>query len=283
MWHLTHIPKQVHFYWGGGPLSYLRALSVKTFQQLNPDWQVTLHRPAIVGRAQPTWSTMQQKNSQVTRDYMDQLTGIDIQTHDFADYGFDNHAHEVHKSDFLRWLLLSTVGGVWSDIDILYCRPITALRDNHAGNSQVHMVLCPLKPPKKHTVGFLMSSAGNEFCAWMHKTSGDCYDPEVYQCMGSDILNENFADLCEFEQRFGPGFLFLDPGSVYGITSKEIQRFYQPVDAHTAKKTAKPGCIGLHWFAGHPESQQFENGFDPATRWQFNNLLTKTLQDFHET
>jgi len=125
MWQLKHIPQHIHFYWGGKKLSYLRYLSIQTFQRLNPNWKISLHVPQVLSQAKPLWDTMQQKNSCIGQDYLDQLTDVDVVVHDFANYGFDNQAHEVHKSDFLRWRLLATEGGVWSDIDILYCRPMS--------------------------------------------------------------------------------------------------------------------------------------------------------------
>jgi mannosyltransferase OCH1-like enzyme len=133
MWHLNRIPKTVHFYWGGSKLSYLRFLSVESFQRHNPDWAIEVHVPAIPSNAAPAWDTFQQKNVNIEHDYFSELSGIDgvtIVEHDFSDYDFDNNAHEVHKSDFLRWRLLSTEGGVWSDIDILYVKPMNSLVEN---------------------------------------------------------------------------------------------------------------------------------------------------------
>ncbi len=283
MWHLKQIPQHIHFYWGGKQLSYLRALSIKTFQRLNPQWKITLHVPRIISQAKPQWDTMQQKNICVNEDYLSSVSGINIQMHDFEDYNFDNQAHEVHKSDFLRWLLLGTQGGVWSDIDILYLRPMEQLIDNVESNAHIDTVLCPLKPPAKHTVGFLMSSPYNQFCSWMHETSRACYDPEIYQCMGSDILNQNFPGLQSFHDQFDNKFLFLDRYSVYAVTSKEIQRFFQPVEQDLKKKVARSGVIGLHWFAGHPASQAFETAFTANNADQHNNILTHVLKEFHET
>lgn len=285
MWHLTQIPKTVHFYWGRSKLSYLRFLSVESFQRHNPDWTIEVHVPAIPSNTAPAWDTFQQKNANIEHDYFDELSGIDgvtIVEHDFSDYDFDNNAHEVHKSDFLRWRLLASQGGVWSDIDILYVQPMTQLIDNTEANAHIDTVLCPLIPPNKHTVGFLMSGPDNQFCSWMHQTSRACYDPAVYQCMGSDILNRNFATLESFRERFDNEFLFLDRYSVYAVTSKQIESFFQPVDSGIKKRIARPGVIGLHWFAGHPSSQDFEAGFAPDTADQYDNLLTHVLKEPHE-
>ena len=39
------IPKIFHSYWDGSPLSFLQYLTVKTFQDLNPDWEINLYIP----------------------------------------------------------------------------------------------------------------------------------------------------------------------------------------------------------------------------------------------
>lgn len=284
MWHLTKIPKVVHFYWGGSKLSYLRYLSIESFRLHNPDWKIVVHVPSVLSQAAPSWDTFQQKSSSVVEDYFHKIPANEIMRHDFDNYDFDNHAHEVHKSDFLRWKLLAEHGGVWSDIDILYSRSMNCLQSNNAVNAGVDTVLCPLVPPKKHTVGFLMSSQNNEFCHWMHATSRSEYNPNIYQCMGSDILNKNFPTYNSFHQQFPSNqFLFLENKAVYSITSKEIDRFFSVVNNDIKKKINSSSVIGFHWFAGHPISQEFENKLTDQNLNKFDNLLITTIKNNHET
>lgn len=278
MWYLNKIPKLLHLYWGGDRLSYLRYLTVKTFRDLNPDWQVRLHVPRVLSRAQPAWDTFQQKNQAVSKDYMDRVD-VEICDHDFRDLGFDNHAHEVHKSDFLRWYLLSHYGGVWSDMDIVWTRALTQLKLNRAINQHIDTVLCPLMPPRKHTVGFLMASQHNSFAAWMQEVSRSCYDPAVYQCMGSDILNQRFSSLESFGDQFpAQKFAFLDRDAVYAVTSKDIDRFFRSMDAGSRKKLRNSGAVGFHWFGGHPSSQQFEAELTEHNVAQFDTFLANIIQ-----
>ena len=65
--------------------------------------------------------------------------------------GFDESLPSVFKSDFLRWHVLSTIGGGWSDMDILYIKPITTLEltDN------IDTVIC--HGEFNHIIGFLLS------------------------------------------------------------------------------------------------------------------------------
>lgn len=272
MWHLTHIPQIAHFYWGGGPLSYLRFLSIQSFKKQNPEWQVKVHQPVTNSQAPWSW------DNNIKQDFRDQIDTLDVVVveHDFDLYGFTNQAHEVHKSDFLRWKLLSEQGGLWSDIDIFYLRPMNNLKENIEENSTVDVALCPLKPPRKHTVGFMLSSNGNRFYKYINQLALENYNKDVYQCMGSDLFNGRFETLESFKQQFTDNnFIFLDKKCVYTITSKTIASFYQ----ETNKRHTNPEIIGYHWFGGHPQSQEFENTLIPESVNNHSHFLARIIQE----
>ena len=283
MWHLKKIPKVAHFYWGGEKLSYLRFLSVKTFRQHNPDWSILIHVPSVVSTVVPGWESFQQKDVNIEHDYFDALNNIEdlkIITHNFNRYHFDNQAHEVHKSDFLRWKLLNKYGGLWSDIDILYTKPMWALPENTPKNTHIDTALCPLMDAKKHTVGFLLSSKKNNFFQSISRQARKQYTPTLYQCMGSDLINSRFETFESLQKKFRKNnFLFLKKNCVYSITSKEIEMFYQTIDSSTQKKLSSKGTIGFHWFAGHPQSQQFENTLTLDNVGEYNNLLSTIIKE----
>jgi hypothetical protein len=276
MWHLTQVPQIAHFYWGGGPLSYLRFLSVKSFKKQNPTWQVKVHVPVVNSLAPAIWI------NNIKQDFRNQLSTLEINVveHDFDSYGFDNQAHEVHKSDFLRWRLLATEGGLWSDIDIFYIKPIEHLEENTLLHSNINVALCPLKPPHKHTVGFMLASKNNDFYNYISQIALSNYNKNIYQCMGSDLINSRFESFESFGRQFlNNQFIFLNKKSVYVITSKTIDQFYQPIDNKLNKKFNNASVIGYHWFGGHPQSQDFENNLQPDTIKNYNHFLAKTIQE----
>jgi len=276
MWHLTQIPQVAHFYWGGGPLSYLRFLSVKSFKKQNPDWQVKVHVPVTNSQAPASWT------NNIKQDFRTQLDTLDVTIveHDFDQYGVNNQAHEVHKSDFLRWRLLATDGGVWSDIDIFYVKPMGCLEENTPQNSNIDVALCPLKPPHKHTVGFMLASKDNKFYRYISQLALTNYNKDVYQCMGSDLINQRFEKFESFGKQFPQHqFIFLNKRSVYVITSKSIDYFYQPIDANQNMKFTGPEVIGYHWFGGHPTSQDFENNLQPNTVTNYTHFLARVIQE----
>ena len=276
MWHLTQIPQIAHYYWRRAPLTYQRLLTIKNIKQQKPAWQVHVHSPVVNSHAPSTWS------NHIVKDYREQLNTIDViaTQHDFDSYGFSNQAHEVHKSDFLRWRLLAEQGGLWSDIDILYVQPMNNLIENTVENSKIDTALCPLKPPGKHTVGFILGSKHNAFYKYISELAVDNYNATTYQCMGSDLINNRFDSFESFGQQFPQHqFIFLNKKGVYSITSKTIEQFYQPVTAGAQKKLASSRIIGYHWFGGHPASQAFENTLTETNVQEYNNFLAQVLKE----
>ena len=280
MWYLRQIPQIAHFYWGGGKLSFLRYLSVKSFAQQNPNWQIQFHVPKITSTTAPTWESFEQQEIVVEHDWQQHLHRLNVTMveHDFAQYGFDNQAHEVHKSDFLRWRILYTVGGLWSDIDILYSNSMNSLVENIKKNSKLDTLLCPLIPPRKHTVGFMLGSPGNEFYQFISELSLTHYDKNRYQCIGSELINNRYETLASFHDSFPrQHFAFLNKNCVYSVSVKEIDDFYKPTNHITIKRMKHPVIIGYHWFAGHPVSREFESKFSLETLNDHDNLLTTVI------
>ena len=68
---------------------------------------------------------------------------------DFQIYNFNNDMPEVHKSDFLRLELLSTIGGLWSDMDIIYFKPMNSLYFNCLKKSCVLKIFLKFNVPSQ--------------------------------------------------------------------------------------------------------------------------------------
>ena len=60
---------------------------------------------------------------------MERLLAMEIEKIevDLNELGVDNRMPESFKADFLRWRLLATAGGLWSDFDIIYFKPMESL------------------------------------------------------------------------------------------------------------------------------------------------------------
>ena len=258
-WHLSKIPKVAHFYWGGDTLPYLRYLTLHSFIKYNPDWTVKLHRPKTLGAIAPTWRSNEQKQTtnthKVSTDYSDEIKRLGIKEifHIFrSEYGFSDSAHEVHKSDYLRWRLLASEGGVWCDMDILFTRPMVHMIDNTPENANVNSCVCTYKDGC-HAIGFLMSSENNPFYKDVAEKSKKAFNQRNYQSIGSVMFGRfyrNEQKIRRISSEIVP--LYINLKTVYSITHiNDFLSLDNSIDQY-------PDAIGFHWYGGHPDTSKVE-------------------------
>ncbi len=275
MWYLKKIPKILHLYWGNDKISFLRYLTAVSFIKVNPDWTVKVHSsesPCI----NKTWSTFEHKSFvQPELDFIDKLNDLDIETikHNFEEYGFRNNVSEVHKADFLRWHLLGSEGGFWSDFDILYINPMDNLCINKKENENVDIGICTYQR-NLTAIGFL---CGCEDCLfWKHIKilALSRYNPAGYQSIGSQLLNDEFDIAPRIKERFSDSIpIQIHRKSVYHLDYNRVADFYNSnVDVFSDKE-----IIGLHWYAGNEMSQKFENVLNPDNYKTFDNTICKVI------
>lgn len=260
-WSLKNIPKIAHLYWGRNvPLSYLRFLTVKSFSRLNPDWQINVYYPSKpVNQLQ--WETREHKEfSYEGKDYFNDLK-------DYAniiEVKIDNDLSEVQRSDLFRWELLYKYGGLWSDFDIYYIKPISDLLINIPFYEFIETILC--YNYGFHSIGFLMSNANNQFFYTIYRKSLDIIKnkPIGYQIIGSPLLKNYIKIEYPIVTTFKGNYIISIPYNViYPYRWSEAKYIFK-VD-----KTIENNTIGIHWFAGHPTSSQFET---IITEQNVNNL-----------
>jgi hypothetical protein len=255
-WKLNKIPKTCHFYWGNEDLSFLRYLSVYTFRKFNPDWKIKIHKSINGNKITPTWRSNEQKNiSSSGVNYIEKLNNLNVEIieHDMSKYGFKNEYHEVHKSDFLRWILLSTEGGVWSDFDIVYTKSINKLKENNINNKDKDTFLCKYNDTPHHAIGFLMSSENNILFKRVKEIASSVFSKRDYQSIGALIFNNHYQTIPQINET-GANGEFLDSRCVYSLDSNNILKFY-----HDDIREFDEESIGFHWYAGHPESQKWDH------------------------
>lgn len=285
MWYLKNIPKIVHLYWGDKnnflPLS--RFLSILSIRNFNKDWKIKLHLPKYKGIYNPTWSTGEQDIIESFVDennYFEELKSlnIDIVYHDFNNCGFTNDAHEVHKSDYLRWIVLFEDGGIWSDIDIIYSKSFSEIYFNNQINRDISTGLFIYPNTNSHGIGFLLSSKNNPIFMECHHIAAKNYREEAYknkyQSLGSEILNQHFQKNIVYNKVGKNNAIFFDKELVYSIDYNNIESFFKEKKIILSKKT-----IGLHWYAGNILSRNFEKNLTINDIFLKNNFLNKYIKE----
>ena len=269
-WELN-VPKILHVYWGGSPLSYIRFMTVKSFMKYNPDWEVRLYYP-VQPNTNITWGSGENEIVTEYKDYLPELMDLPITKFpvDFRRYGFNNDMPEVHKSDFIRLEQLSTVGGVWSDMDVLYFKPMDSLYLNIPVNKHARTFYC--NHIYGHSIGFLMSSGRNDFFRTLVKISKKEYHPGSYQAIGVIIWNRYFREEAAINI-ITPAINF-DMNVVYSYDARYISEILEPSNDRFTEKS-----IGIHWYGGHPMWGNFIKETNGGSDNLPDNLIGNLLKE----
>jgi hypothetical protein len=241
-WELK-IPKILHVYWGGRNLSFLRYLTVTTFMRHNPDWEIRFYYPTHP-TINTSWFTPENKHAEPKTNFVEKLMQLPITKIpvDFTQYGFSNDLSEVHKSDILRIHLLSTVGGLWSDMDIFYFKPMSWFYLNDKKNSHIETFYCNRE--YGHSIGFLMASEGNKFFGILAGTLKDNYNAHYYQTFGAMMFNKYFRAEGNIEAYTPAINIAMDV--VYSHVAGNTAQLLEP--NRTPNFTYR--SIGIHWYGG---------------------------------
>lgn len=260
---MSKIPKIIHFFWDKTPLSYLQYLTIVSFHKFNPEWRIMIHQ-TNKAYGSVTWKTPENRVKHNGKDYYNNLIELDyveVYDVDFDELGFSEGLPDVYKSDYLRWHLLSTIGGVWSDMDILFTKPLSDL--NLPEDTET--VVC--YGNEKHIIGFLMSKPDNDFFKVILDDVRNVFNPNDYQCIGSKLLNKHHDDVLYREDVYN-----LDKSVFYSYDHHVINKIFN--DNDLSLMTDK--TLGIHWYNGSSLSKNFTNVFDEDNT-DFDNLITTLI------
>jgi len=225
-----------------------------------------------------SWNTFENKQVVNTIDYTSHLKHMDrmeVRKFDMESIGYGNHLSEVTKSDILRLHLLSTVGGLWTDSDIIYFRPLTHClpTGNHesffcyqrGGPTQENI---PKNGPKYHSIGFMAAAPGSiDFkVLWEHLPKE--VDMSNYQAMGSPFYGTIITEQ-RIKARRNEIWNF-DIRNVY--FSRAVPGMWDPANLYL-DQLCDPNVIGAHWYCGHPKSGEMQNAVTEQNCANFNNII----------
>jgi len=251
--------KRVCLFWGPEPLSFLRFLTVKSLCDLNPGWKVQLTRVRkALGKKPWVEHNRQDFEAYDGRDYWAHLNFPNLE---IVEIPGDEEVCSSHQSNFFKWKLLSTENCIYSDMDILYVKPLDTIYDslnscdmsiNHNGEYFSH--------------GFMSSKKYNFFFSGLYSFLIGNFQSECYQGAGSNMIYAYLRvvapeGLAELNRRF-PNM------TVWNFPERMIYPwgFSKPGEYFKSQHMTLPEeCIGLHWYAGSPMAQMMNKAITSTT------------------
>jgi glycosyltransferase involved in cell wall biosynthesis len=272
-----NIPKRISFFWGGPRLSWLRYLTLASFRRWNPDWEIRLFRPPACNP--PVWKSYEQEDSSVGPNYLERLGEIDVEVLEWK-LPFEGLT-ATHASDLFQWEILARDGGFYSDMDILYVRPMKLYDDVRT----LDAVFCLSRGYM--TIGFLGSTPGCQVFGDIAAEAFRGFDAKRYQSAGAETIYGvcGFGDEwggvasvgCQSLQRLRVKYSSLRVGelpsrTVYPFDWREVGRIFS--ECHPVPAMA----VGIHWFGANPDSQTWNARLTEAAWRDYHNTFTEALK-----
>lgn len=261
-------PKILHLYWGKNkPLSYMKYLTVVSFSKLNPDWKIIVYFPNIINK-EISWNTSEQISYNYNDiDYFDRLNEIPNLIFKKTEFKTDKNLSEVHKSDLLRLNVLSTIGGIWSDFDIFYVKPINSF--SFTKNKDTFICYHNFY----HSIGFLISGGNNQFFNKLLELAIyniNNIDNLKYQDVGGSLYSYFFRystkNAIEYSKKFNVNISNIPFSLVYPFNWKQCDLMFENLNFSLPENT-----IGIHWFAGNEKVSKYENIITKKNINEFDN------------
>lgn len=268
------IPRHIFFFWGNEQMSWMRYMTLKSFRLFNPDWKMILYVSKCTISNKPwTEEVLQDFFSFNGVNYYAEIKDLNIEIREW-DLNKINVNENIkttnisasQMSNFFKWYTLYEIGGFYSDLDIIYFKPIDKFY-NELVNSGYDTAICETS---YLSIGFLASAKNNKFFLDLFSSCFGNFDAKIYQTAGVwnisklygyqslwtygtfiDKAREKYPDL---------SFCNIPFNLVYPLDSNHIEYAFT---TDVKINNLPSNTIGYHWYAAHPIAQKF------------NSLITK--------
>lgn len=274
------IPKRIFFYWGNKEMSWLRYMTLYSFRKFNPDWEIELY-VSDVKVLKKIWkqNVVQDFHSYKGKDWMPEVEKLGVKIKECP--VFDERATSVHNSDIFRWNELATSAGFYSDMDILFIKPIEEYYQQvknfetgisyHTGKKRCVRYA---NFDGYFSIGFMFSAGNNRFF-------GDIFDSVMarndlidYQSAGVNTIYSMLGSTKGID-KYREGLHIVPMKVVYPYRHHQGRDFFKVVNNHQIHGKI---TIGIHWYGGKPMAQAFNNHISPETLNSQSNTMSHWLK-----
>lgn len=275
---MSKVPRRMSFFWVGR-MSWLRWLTIDTFVRLNPNWEVHLYTaPQEMVLAKHWKGITDDDNSYRGPDYWDRIhSSVKVIT-------FEPPAPmaAAQMCDLFQWKLLSSDGGMYADVDILWLRPMD---DVISSLLESDVLLC--LESGILAIGLVGSSPNCPLFQHVFKEATVEQNSD-YQHYGTKLLYRVFgrqdkwkgsvkAVLRNMRSRYSDLFIVEMPyNAVYPFDWRETHKIFEE------SNLVPPESLGLHWFGGCSLSNCWNDILTEENRAEHKNTFTGCLDRLEE-
>jgi len=251
-------------FWSGAPLSYLRYLTFKSLRHFHKDSKITLFIAEKFNNSGYKWGEEKQdfENKSDTFDYIVKLKDIDVGIEKidlFSKYPSN------YQSDLFRWWWLNKNSGFYLDTDQIIMKSFDSLPLDHNIIFSAYVAKsCGFYSP----VG-VIGADSSEMVEWIDKLIPQFYDPSNYNSLGP------FMFRTMLKMRRWKDKMFNAPSNYF----YPIPDSYLVPHIYNGSIKLSGDELALHWFGGHPISQEFNKKYTEEFAKTSNDAISVYLRE----
>ena len=249
------IPKILHLYWDKSSMSKLQTFTIDTFHELNPDWEINVYVPLQEYTGKDKY--IPNYDGKNYFHLIENLKYVNIKFIDLDDYKINPNLHNILRSDIFRYYILYEMGGVWSDFDVIWLKPMSYLSKFINGDFSVIICYYDDKKIKFHNISILITVPYHQFYKDLIEKcqlkENDLNNLE-HQTFGTSMWNEMFPNIDKLLTKYD-GMVNVDYSTFFPYSIYNLESLYNKDDMSFINDNVM--CV--HWFNGHELSKEYVN------------------------
>lgn len=266
---MDRVIKCISFFWGGSKLSWLRHMTLHSFRELHPDWEIKLYISDLDIQVNKTWESIHEQDFFIYEgeDFMNIVSKLGIEV---IPWSMEGNLPPSQKSNFFKWSILASSGGVYSDMDIIFIKSIGGLY-----NKFVKMRGdVALTHNGYFSIGFMMSASNNNVFKEIYNNTVKEFKPKEYQGAGVNAIYKRWKDYDQMVKEFPQCVFYNIPWrSFYALRFDEQDEMFRQDHFETVQLYS----LGVHWFAGSKAAQHYNNWVNTSNFKSVKNTISSAL------
>lgn len=262
------IPLNFGLWWSGSKLSYLRYLTFKSLRHFHPDAKIELFVGSKSMKDGHAWWGGEKQEFEnpddIGKDYIAELEELNVEIHHVDWF---SQFHPNFQSDFFRWWYLNAHGGFYLDTDQIILKSFKDLPlDNNFIFSAYDVQSCGLYSP----VGVIGAHKDSQIVDFVKRNLLKFLDVNSYNSLGPFMFRQVLVmDRDWSDKTFNaPSKIFYPIDDSFKIPLVYDGQFQIPSDSYA-----------LHWFGGHPKSQEFNSSYTEEFAQGSPDTISKYLRE----
>lgn len=261
------IPLKFHLFWAGKSISYLRYLTFKTLRHFHPDSEISLYISRGYNKDVHRWGGEKQDfEGNAAKDYTDKIRDLKVKITEVEHFMNPNYC-PIFQADLYRFWALYNEGGFYLDTDQIIMRCFDSLPlDKEFIYSRYQECQCGDYLP----TGVLGMEKDSKIGKVAMHIVPQVYNLNDYNSSGPWAMKAIIQN-ADFSKSFNaPSNYF------YPVNSS---KFVDTIFNGTA--TILEESMALHWYGGHPLSQEFNKIYTEEFAKDSNDTVSRKIRELN--